>query len=162
MEFPAGEIVEEGIKLNDVDVSQILKELCDQRFSGYVIATVYGHAGIEEGLLLFKEGIAIGSVFEFSQMNKTIEGDNAMLYSLNALKAKYGVMDINSLSKQQAELIITFKDSIKAKERAFSELKKMIPAQYSSEYSKRIIREASEKEKTRYEVMKALGLVELE
>lgn len=162
VEFPAGEKIEEGIKLREIDVEQLLGELTEQEFSGYIVATVYGYAGIEEGIILFKEGIAVGSSYEFNQLNKVIEGDEALLQSLNALKAKYGIMDINSLSKQQAELTVTFKDSLKVKERSFPDLKKMVPREYSPQYSKKVIEEAGEKEKSRYEIMKALGLVDLE
>lgn len=162
MDFPAGEKLEEGIKLREIDLEKLLTELTEQKFSGYVIATIYGFVGLEEGLILFREGIAIGSMYEYNQLNKTVEGDDALLQSLNALKAKYGIMDINTLSKQQAELTVTFKDSLKVKERNLSELKKMLPKEYSAEYSKKVIRESGETEKSRYEIMKALGLVELE
>ena len=162
MEFPAGEVLEESIKINEINIEQVLKELIEQKFSGYLVVTIYGYTGIEEGLILFRDGITIGSFYEYNQINTVIEGDNALLESLNALKAKYGIMDINALSKQQAELIVTFKDAIKTKERSLQELKKMLPQKYSTDYSKKVLRETSETEKSRYEVMKALGLVELE
>ena len=109
MEFPAGEKIEEGLTINKVNPEELFKSFMDSEFSGYIVLTIYGYAGIEEGLLLFQKGIIVGALFSYDTSNHSIEGEEALVRILNAFKAKYGVLDINSLSKQQVELTITLR-----------------------------------------------------
>lgn len=157
MEFPAGEKIEECLTVNKVSLEELLKSFKESEFSGYIVITVYGYASIEEGILMFKSGNIVGSLFTYDTSNQTIEGEEALLRTLNAFKAKYGVSDINSLSKQQVELTITFKDLMKVKEYQLKDLIKMIPKTYSTQYSESGIKES--KEKSRYDIMKKMGLL---
>ena len=157
MEFPAGEKIEECLNVNKVSAEELFKSFKESEFSGYIVVTVYGYAGVEEGILLFRNGIIVGSLFTYDTSNQTIEGEEALLRTLNAFKAKYGVLDINSLSKQQVELTITFKDLMKVKEYQLKDLVKMIPKTYSTQYFESGIKES--KEKSRYEIMKKMGLL---
>jgi hypothetical protein len=157
MEFPAGEKIEECLNVNKVNLEELLKSFKESEFSGYIAVTVYGYAGLEEGILMFKSGNLIGSLFTYDTSNQTIEGEEALVRTLNAFKADYGVIDINSLSKQQVELTITFKDLMKIKEYQLKDLVKMIPKTYSTQYSESGINES--KEKSRYDIMKKMGLL---
>lgn len=157
MEFPAGEKIEEGLNINKVNPEELFKSFKDSEFSGYIVLTVYGYAGIEEGLLLFQKGTIVGALFSYDTSNQSIEGEEALVRILNAFKAKYGVLDINSLSKQQVELTITFKDVMKVKEYQLKDLAKLMPKTYSTQYSEKGIKESDEK--SRYDILKKMGLL---
>ena len=56
MNLPIGEVVSQGINLKEVDGRRLVETFYDKNFSGYLVSTIEGFDGLEEGVLLFKGG----------------------------------------------------------------------------------------------------------
>ncbi len=156
MNLPVGKTIERDLKLSKVDKKKILTDLFDGLFTGYIVLTVEGKTGIEEGLLLFEKGELKGSIFEEISKENELMGDIALIKSMNAFAAKEGIIDVNSLTKQQVELIIAFQENILiTKTTKAEELIKLIPKTYDS------IKKENKKE-TKIDIFKKIGLLGME
>ncbi|MBI4044089.1 MAG: hypothetical protein HY392_00080 [Candidatus Diapherotrites archaeon] len=113
MNLPIGEVVEQGLDLYELAVRELLESFIDRGFSGYLVATIQGFSGMEEGLLLFRQGVLTGAFFEYLSNNQAVHGDYSLQQVFNALAAEKGVVDIVALSVQQVDLITAFNDKLK-------------------------------------------------
>ena len=156
MNLPAGKIVEKGLKLSEKNVEKILSDLFTEIFSGYMIVTVEGLQGIEEGLLLFEKGSLKGAIFEELWSEKELLGEEALKRIANALASREGIAGINSLTKQQVDLIIAFQEKMALqKEYRLEDIKKMIPKEST-------VKKEEERKESRLDIFKSLGLVGVE
>lgn len=136
MNLPIGEVVEQGLDLYELAVKELLESFIDRGFSGYLVATIQGYSGMEEGLLLFKQGTMVGCFFEYLSNGQIIHGDYSLQQVFNALAAEQGVVDIIALSVQQVDLIIAFNDKLKVSAPLDkSKLSRYLVKQYSEKFA---------------------------
>ncbi len=160
MDLPLGAPLQQSLKTRETDMLAKIQELMDKGFTGYIIVTIDGHDGIEEGALLFKKGELIGAGYEFMKYDVKIEGNAAFEIVLNAFRAKHGIVDIYTLTTQHMELLIAFHErmlmSIKIDKK---KLQKIYPKEFTDKYAKEVIKR--QKEITKYELFKKAGIAGL-
>lgn len=162
MNLPVGSLIKEGVKLSDVNFSNIASTLMSESFSGYIIITIEGYSGIEEGMVLFRKGELIGSIFDYTKFEVTVYGDAAAEQVFNASKAKHGIFDICSLNTQQVDLITAFNEKVNVENQINAKnLNRMIPSTYDAKYAKKVLVDALKKEESKYEIFKKLGLSDI-
>ena len=108
MNIPVGTIEEQRTAFSKSNPFEKLAGLLKIGFDGYLIATVEGASGLEEGLLLIRGKEITGAVFEALRVNKQLFGTEALRLVFNLLMARKGIFDVNRLSRQQIDLIIAF------------------------------------------------------
>jgi hypothetical protein len=157
--IPVGEIIEENVSLKDVNIGKKLSELMNEKVTGYIVLTVEGRSGIEEGLGIIKDGILIGGIYEYIRFGKIIYGDTAMAQLLNSGLAEFGVMDIGRLSKQQIELIIAFNERIELKNKlSQKELLSAMPKKYNAGSAETELVKGLKKKESKFDILKRIGL----
>ena len=159
MNIPLGKIEEKQLLFSEDQPFLKLKQLLKSGFSGYLVATIEGISGLEEGLVMLRESEIVGAVFDALRIKKQVYGVKGLRLSLNLLKAKKGVFDVNKLSRQQIDLIMAFNDKIGLPKTVnAATLAKLEPAAYRSELvSKELAVDLGAKE-TKYNLLKKLGL----
>ena len=159
MNLPVGEVISRDLNLREMDIRRLLEGFFDKRFSGYIVATIDGFDGLEEGVLIFKEGALLASLYEYDLHGITVFGDTALPHVFNSFAAVYVVADIVSLSNQQVELVTAFNDKSKLlKIVSRGDVGRMIPKVYSSEYAKSVLTDVVKKEESKVDIFKKLGL----
>lgn len=113
MNIPVGTVEERQLLFSEAEPFAKIKGLLQSEFDGYVVATVEGASGLEEGLLLLKGRVVVGAVFDSVRLGKQLYGALGLRLVLNLLKSSNGVFDVNRLSKQQVDLIIAFNEKIR-------------------------------------------------
>lgn len=162
MNLPIGEIIEENLVLSQIEVKGLLEALIEKEFTGYIANTIDGFAGIEEGILLFKKGNLIGSYYEYTNYDIVVYGSPAVNHTLNSLTAEKGIMDIISLSNQQADLVTAFNDRLKITIKfKKGELLGLVRRRYTTEHAEKTLSKVIEKHESRKSVLKRLGLSEI-
>lgn len=159
MNIPVGNFLEKGADLKKIDLQKKAGDLSAKAFSGYLVLTIEGYTGIEEGVLLFRNGEMTGSVFEFIKFGETFFSDDALKLTANASKANHGIVDVIELSKQQAELVLAFNDKM-AFPKAIQpkDLSRVVTSNYDIELVKKFVSDKIKKEESRFDIMKKLGL----
>ena len=159
MNLPVGNVLKEGVNLKDVKFSNIISTLMKEAFTGYLVLTVEGYSGIEEGLILFRKGKIIGSIFDYSKFQVTVYGTSALEQSFNSSNVPFGVFDICALSTQQVDLVTAFNEKIKIEITVTAKnLNKLISKKYETKYAKKVLANALKREETKFDVFRKLGL----
>lgn len=163
MNLPVGKLASQGVKTSEYNLNKEFEKLTEGMFSGYVVATIEGFAGIEEGVLIFRKGNAVGSIYEYNKYGITVYGNSAIPQFFNSLSAKYGIIDVISLSTQQSELVLAFHDKVKlGKELSKKDIEKNYKKGFTTKYAEQVLSEVLKEKKSKYDVFKKLGLVGLE
>lgn len=159
MNLPVGELIEEGIELSSINPKQKLEELADKIFSGYIVTLIEGFDGLEEGVLIFKKGILIAAAHEYCKYGITVFGDVSLEQVTNAMRAKYGVSDLISLTVQQADLVTAFNDKLRlTRDYSKGDLAKIIPKKYSTSPAEKTLSQVLKKEESKHDLLKRFGL----
>ncbi|MAG18136.1 MAG: hypothetical protein CL944_01540 [Candidatus Diapherotrites archaeon] len=159
MNLPVGEVISQGVNFKEVDSKRLVQSLYEKNFSGYVIVAVEGYDGLEEGMLLFKQGKMVGAYHEYDLHGITVFGDDSITHVFNSFAAEYVVGDLVSLSNQQVDLVTAFNDKTKLEAPiSKADIQKLIPKVYSSELAKNILSEVVQEKDNRKDVFKKLGL----
>ncbi len=162
MDLPLGTSLRSGLKTGETDLLQILKNMVSKGFTGYIVCTVEGAKGIEQGVLLFKKGALNGAYYEFISHSVEVTGDPALRLVLNSFVAQRGIIDINSLTIQQIDLITAFQENILVSGSMDEKrLERIYPKKFDPETAKQYVKEEAE-ETTRYELFRKKGLVGVE
>ncbi|HIH10147.1 MAG TPA: hypothetical protein HA254_05785 [Candidatus Diapherotrites archaeon] len=162
MNLPVGEVISRGLNLREMDLRRLLEGFYDKGFSGYIVATIDGYDGVEEGVLIFKDGGMVAALYDYDQHGLTVMGDGAMPHVFNSFAAEYVVADIVSLTNQQVDLVTAFNDKSKLlKVVGKSDVGRMIPRIYSAELAKSTLKELVKKDESKSELFKKLGLTGL-
>lgn len=163
MNLPADKPFKEGLKLKETDFKKLLVQLMQESFTGYLVLMVQGSEGIEEGILVMKNGLATGCYHELMKLSNYIfYSDKAIAAFLNASALKKGIIDVFSLNLQQADLVLSFNEQIKLSTAMQAEFRKKVDELPLKEVSKAFIEEAlaamPEKEKvSKEELIKRFG-----
>ena len=159
MNLPIGEVISRGINLRDIDSKRLVESFYDKAFSGYLINSVEGFDGMEEGVLLFKEGIIVASLYEYDFYGITVFGDSAVPQVFNSFAANFVVADVVSLTNQQVDLVTAFNDKSKVEVGVpKNSIVRLIPKKYSEEFAKKTLNEVVKKSESKKDVFKKLGL----
>ena len=162
MNLPVGEVLQQGIAVKEIDTKALTLSLLDKRFSGYLVVTIDGFDGIEEGVVLFKEGFMAGAFYNYDNFNISVFGNSAMQQAMNALVAERGIIDIVALSNQQIDLVIAFHDKVKITVAIDKrQLEKIFPKVFTQEFAKKVLGGVVKEAESRKSVFKRLGLSEL-
>jgi len=162
MNLPVGDVIEDNLILSEIDVKGLIEAFVDKQFTGYIANTIEGIAGIEEGVLLFKKGELLGSFYEYLNYDKIIFGKEAVEHAFNSLSAEKGIMDILSLTTQQADLVTAFNEKVKVSIKfKRSDLQGLIRRRFSTSFAENIIKSTDGKSESRKSVLKRLGLSEI-
>ena len=162
MDLPLGTNLRSGLKAGETNMFQIIVNMITKNFTGYVVSTVDGFNGIEQGVLLFKKGKVGGAYYEFVSHGIEVNGDSAVRLVMNSLLAVHGVIDINALTAQQIDLITAFQEKILVSgEIDTKKLSKLYPKKYSLELAKQYVQQKPEEE-TRFDIFKQRGLLGVE
>lgn len=157
MDLPLGMPLQQNLKTANVDMLNTMLELMEKQFTGYIIVTINGFDGIEEGAILFKKGTIIGAGYEFMKYGTIIEGNKAFEIVLNAFKAKHGIIDIYSLTTQHMDLLTAFHEKmLMGLKIEPKNLKKIYPKEFSDKYAKEVIKQ--QKEVTKYDLFRKAGI----
>lgn len=160
MDLPLGTPYQEHLKTSETDMLKTIIELMQKSFTGYIVVTIDGVDGIEEGALLMRNGIIVGAGYEYMKHNTTIEGNNALEIVLNAFKAKHGIIDIYALALQHMDLVIAFHEKMRISANIDPKnLQKLYPKEFSDKYAREIIKQ--KEELTKYDIFKKVGLPEM-
>lgn len=162
MNLPVSDIVMLGKKTMELDYKKEIGVLMDKQFTGYFVVTVDGFDGIEEGVLVLRNGLAYACIYEILNYGATVFGDAAAKHVFNAFVNPKGIIDVCGLSNQQVDLIGAFNDKLKfQKPLAKKDLSRLFASKHNSEFSKEILSEivsAQEKEAPKESVLKRFGL----
>jgi len=159
MNIPVGKIEEQHVKFSEKEPFSRVRALLQSGFDGYLVATVEGVSGLEEGLVLLRGNEIVGSVFDALRINKQFYGASALRLVFNLLKSKRGIFDINALSRQQIDLIIAFNEKIRLpKPVGQGMLSKLEPTAYSPDFVSTELAVDLDASDSRYNLLKKLGL----
>ena len=159
MNIPIGKTEAEQKGFDEEKPFERLKSMVDTGFNGYLVATIEGVTGLEEGLLMVREKEIVGAIFDALRVNKQLYGIPALRLVLNLLKAKKGVFDVNGLSKQQIDLIIAFNEKVHLhKPVNMSLLKKLEPEEYRKDLVSKEMAFDLTAEETKQNLLKRMGL----
>ena len=113
MNLPTGvsRILAKNVKT--FDAKRELEDMASSSFSGYIVESSFGNAGIEESALLFRLGQGIGAAYEYYGSKQTLNGDMALPHVMNGYLVENGVLDIMELSTQQVDLVTAFNAKLK-------------------------------------------------
>lgn len=108
MNLPTGvsRVLAKNVK--SFEAKRELEELSASSFSGYIVETLFGNAGLEESALLFRYGQAVGATYEYYGAKQTLDGDLALPHVMNAFLVENGTLDMVDLSTQQVDLVTAF------------------------------------------------------
>ena len=167
MGLPPGTIQEQGIKLKEINFKNKLFELVKQKFTGYLALTIDGFDGLEEGIVIFKDGALEGSTYEYLKYGITVLGDYAFPQVCNATASDYGIIDIIKLNSRQVELIVSLNTKIQIRKQIKGkDLDKLIPKKFDSGYAEKVLKSVLEKTETsnagKEDLFKRLGISDIQ
>lgn len=159
LNYPVGESMGEGLRSDKLETASFLKTFFVPAFSGYVVVTAEGFAGMEEGVLFFRDGFPVGSAFSYDFFDVQVFGDASLDSFFNALAAKHGVVDVYRLSKQQIELILAL-DERTALNASFpaESLPKKVRSSYDPSFARSTVQGLDKMVTRSDELLKRIGL----
>ncbi|HLD58644.1 MAG TPA: DUF2226 domain-containing protein [archaeon] len=161
MDLPFGELMEKNLLLKQSNIREKIVSLLEKQFSGYLVLTVEGISGFEEGAILVHQNNVIGAVFDYLRFDKKLFGEEALPHFFNACRAERGIFDIIALSKQQIELIIAFNEKIELRTRLSSkEMAKAIPEKFNPALAEKFLGSQLFRKESKLDVFKKIGLAE--
>ena len=156
MNVAAGNPVERGKYLEQINPKQYVNKLIIEQFNGYLCVSIHGLKGLEEGTIFFHNGNIVSSNYEYFKFNKAYLAEEAIKRSLNALLAKTGVIDLYSLSSYQVQLILTLNEENNLKNK-ITKKEFNFPLSFNEDYEKQLITELGE-DISKEDLLKRFGL----
>lgn len=160
--LPVGDIISKGLNLKEIDVRRLVEGLYEKAFSGYLVATLYGFDGVEEGILLFKDGALIAAIYEYELYGITVFGDSAVPHVFNSYAADFIVADIVALSNQQVDLVTAFNDKSKLQKPVQKgDVSRLMAKTFSKELARSVLTHIVSSTEDKAGIFKKLGLAGL-
>ncbi len=100
MKIPLGSLLKGNLAIERVDFHKLIQTLAEHNFTGYLVMDLMTNNGMEEGILLFKDGDAVASEYLYLARSQSLTGRSALREVMNAC-ASMGVFDIYSLSQEE-------------------------------------------------------------
>ena len=162
LNLPVGTIQQQAVSVKTVDLKKQFQNLMNQAFNGYIVVTIEGYAGIEEGVFLLKNGLLFGSLYEYTNFDITLFGEFALQQAFNAAAAEFAMMDVCELTKQQVELIAAFNEKIQLPQQfSAKDIGRFFKQKYDSSFAQKTLKEIVKKEESKYDVFKKIGLTDI-
>src|SRR3989344_7904169 len=138
MGLPAEDLKEQGIVSSPLTVKQRIASFLPSK-SGYIVLTIEGYDGIEEGIIVFKKGNLVAAMYEYLKYGITVLGDLALARFFNAA-SRQGVIDVFDLTQEQVEITFRFNEkAILTKSLKFGDIDRMIPKQYDEMLAQNVL-----------------------
>ncbi|MEM4222159.1 MAG: DUF2226 domain-containing protein [archaeon] len=159
MNISAGEILEKGRKLSELDPREFFKKLKELNFVGFIRLTIKGKFGFEEATLVLDKGSLVACDYEYFYFNKMFVGEQALNRCLNAFISNFGTLDSFTLTSYQLQLILTLngecvlKKPLKCDELSF-------PQSFNYSYEEELLPK-EEEDKEKLQLLKKFGLTSL-
>ncbi|MDO8538386.1 MAG: DUF2226 domain-containing protein [archaeon] len=163
MGLPAEDIVEQNIVVTN---SQVVKQRIASflpKGSGYIVLTIEGYDGMEEGIIVFKGGNLHAALYEYLKYGITVLGDLALTRFFNAIASKNGVIDVFKLSQDQVEIAfkITNERALITKTLKFGDIDRLIPKQYDESLAQNVLSKVVKKYEDKFDVLGKFNLTKL-
>ena len=113
MNLPSSKPFKTSLTLKQSTIQNSFSELITLKFTGYVALMNKSVKGLEEGILILKNGLITGCAYDFLNYNKTIYGDKALELFSNSCLNKEQLIDIYFLDLDQVDLVLAFNQAIK-------------------------------------------------
>lgn len=155
MNIPSGKPIAKGIALKNLNYNNMLLDLMQKKFNGYVCLTVKDKFGYEDSFVIFKEGVILGAYHNFFDVNKESFGEMAIKLFMSCFTAKFGTLEVYALTKEQCELILTFNEKIK--NQPIKDIK-YLNQFVNPKYRENIVETPIKKEDSKYDLFKKIGL----
>jgi hypothetical protein len=157
MNIPSGKQIISKLETKDLNSKNMIRDLMNKKFSGYITVTINQQFGFEDGLLIFSNGIIKGAHYVLLKENNEIFGEDAIKLILNALGAKYGTLDVYQLTKEQVELMLTFNEKTKVTDIAdISKIEQFFVNDYNTNITAKY--SSQKQEDSKYDIFKKIGL----
>lgn len=157
MNIPQGKPILKNTALKGINYQNMLTDLINKKFNGYICITIKDIFGIEDSVIILEDGIIKGAYHNFIDKSKDIFGDDALKIFMSNITANIGTIEIYSLSKEQTELVLTFNDKLKTY--PIKDMK--ILNQYSNlkvKYNLNLEENKESNVETKYDLFKKIGL----
>lgn len=162
MQLVEGRVIEQALDIKKHDFSNRMIELIKKKFNGYVNLTIEGFDGLEEGVLIFREGKIIASSYEYLKYGIAVNGNPAIAQVFNASAAGNGVFDVIAFRATDAELTIAVHPKIRLNVNVSSgDIKKLTHNKFNTSYARKVLSMVMKSSSHRGEIMKKLGLGEM-
>lgn len=159
MRLPAGQRIAQEKNLAEIDFPMMLYGLIEEEHTGYVVVTSKTELGIEEGLIILRQGVIAGSYFEFMKFDVTFYGEKALPHVFNAVKAEKGIVEVYSISMHELDLVTAFNEDLKVeKEYSQRDLENMAQESYNLELSEEALKDKISKGATKHDLLMGMGL----
>lgn len=160
MKIPTGEPVERSIEIPKINPRHTIESLMDDGFTGYSTLTIHGETGLEEGIIVYKNGKIIGSEYAYFKYSKRFKSEKALERTLNAFNSRNGIMDTYKLTSHQIQLFKTMNEESILQEPIDKE-KLELSSSFTTKYEEELMKKKTKK-LTREQLMKKYGLTGLE
>ena len=77
MNLPVGEVLQQAISIKEINTKDLVISLLEKKFSGYAVITTDGFDGIEDGAIIFREGLAVAAFYTYDNFSISIYGNTA-------------------------------------------------------------------------------------
>jgi len=155
MNIPTGKQVIKGVPLKNLKYENMLLDLCSKNFNGYICLTAKDNAGYEDSFIVFEDGKIMGAYHNFLDKKKDSFGEDALKRFMSSFDSSFGVIDVYALTKEQAELILTFNEKLR-----ISPTKdiKYLNQLKNPKYREEVFGDKNTNEITKYDLFKRIGL----
>lgn len=161
--MPIGPVIQQNLRFDSNSFEARINGLMEEKFTGYVIITLEGYKGVEEGVLVFKKGEVIGSAYEYMNLNALVLGNFALPQVFNCAAAKNNTADLVALSAPHIDLILAFNEKIQlTKPFSKKNVKELRVESYSNKYAEKILQELSKETTDKTGLLKKFGLTEID
>lgn len=159
LNYPVGETVEEALELSKIDPKEFVGRLLSSSFAGYMVVTIEGFSGIEEGVLFFRDNLLVGAAFSYDHYDLGVFGDVALESFFNALASKRGIVDVYRLTKQQLDLILALDERTAVARPIGKEgIDKKLRAKYDSFFGRQALQGMQKVVRPASDLIKKIGL----
>jgi hypothetical protein len=135
--LPEGRILKKQLDATQVSFPSLLAELTSKGFTGYAALACRGSTGLEEGILLFDSGKAMGCIYEYARVGRRVNGKPAFERLVNATASKAAFVDVVELRAEQVRNFLTeHSDTVYAP--SAEELAGAHAESFSGEYEKQL------------------------
>ena len=110
MNLPSGNLLLSLDVLDTTSFNALIDDLVKKKFFGYVIVTINGVDGLEEGSIVFENGNTVAASYEFIKYVKKISGDSSLELLFNSVAAQHGVIEVYELKRDQVQIILALND----------------------------------------------------
>jgi len=163
MNLPVLNPIVKNVPLEKILPDKLFLDLFEKKFEGYIYLTINGKYGFEESIIIFSKGRIEGLIFLINGYDVELFGKDAVNFCLNCFGAKYGILNLFSLTEDQIKLVLLFNEKMRfslavTTKKNISILKDI---KYNDIIIDNLLKEKVKIEKTTKEVLDDFGLDDL-